>query len=395
MSRNSRRSAVAICFGVLCAAPAAAAASPLDDALGSLTPLAGVPGNMNAPDLNGDGRADLAVPDFGTDHLSTRINNGDGTFSQLRRYKVGVKPSFIARGDFNEDGRIDLATSNALSADVSVLIGNGDGTLQQARSYPISATGSFSLEAVDVDGDANEDLVVSNSITNDLSVLRGRGDGTFARASNYPIAGPKSIGIIPFALSVADFDGDGDPDAVTGGVASVTFMTNEGGGRYRATSSNFVGIDIACTKVGDLDEDGDLDVAATGTATLNTQILLNNGNGTFRAGQNLFANGFGSQCESVEDLDGDGHLDLAVVNTASPQVRGNVAVFRGNGGGTFGGDIATSTYPVNFAPWATAVADFDRDGRLDTAVANSFPASVSILIGNGDATFRPAVSYGM
>ena len=410
--------AVALATGLLAIAATPAAADPLwgltrlvnglsaaaAPVTAALTPLAGVPGNMNAPDLNGDGRADIAVPTFGTDFLSVRINRGDGTFGPLTRYKVGVKPSFIARGDFNRDGKVDLATSNAATADVSVLLGNGDGTLQPARSYSISgpnagilghSNGSFSLEAADVDGDGIPDIVTSNSFTNDLSVLRGRGDGTFAPAKTFPIAGPNSLGLIPFALSVADVDGDGDMDAITGGVTSVTIMLNDGHGNFRATSSNFVGLDVACTKVGDLNEDGRPDLAATGTATLNTLVLLGRGDGSFAAGQNLTSSGLGTQCFSMADFNHDGHLDLSVVNSASLSLNGVVAIFMGDGTGHFTNDPVRSVYPVNYAPWATDTADFNGDGKLDLAVANSVPASVSILSGHGDGTFAPQVSYGM
>jgi hypothetical protein len=382
---------------VLWPAAPAQAATPL---LEVLTPVAGAPGNMNAPDLNGDGRPDIAVPDFGTDYLSVRINRGDGTFGPLRRYKVGVKPSFVTRGDFNRDGKLDLATSNAVSGDVSVLLGNGDGTLQPARAYSVSAPGSFSLgsfslEAADVNGDGVLDIVTSNSISNDLSVLPGRGDGTFAPARTFPIAGPASVGIIPFALSVGDFNGDHRLDAVVGGVSSVTFMLGDGHGSFRAVSSNPVGLDIACTKIGDLNEDGRPDVAATGTGTLNTLVLLGRGDGTFAAGENLFSLGIGPQCFSMADFNGDGHLDMSVVNSSSQHLRGVVGILLGDGHGHFSGDVVKTTYPTEFAPWATDAADFDGDGHVDLAVANTFPPSVSILRGRGDGTFAPQVVYGM
>lgn len=372
----------------------------LGPALNAVSPLAGVPGNVNAPDLNADGRPDVATPDFGTDFLSVRINRGDGTFGPLRRYKVGVKPSFVARGDFNRDGKLDLATSNAVSGDVSLLLGNGDGTLRAARSISISApgsysNGSFSLEAVDVNGDGHLDIVTSNSITNDISIVRGNGNGTFMPAMTFPIAGPHSIGILPFALSMDDLDHDGDLDVVTGGIEAVTVMLNDGRGRFRSTSANHVGLDIACTKIGDLDEDGDPDLVATGTGTLNALVLLNNGAGAFTAGENLFSLGVGPQCFSLADFNGDGHLDMSVVNSASQYGRGVVGVLLGDGTGHFKGDLLKTTYPVQFAPWATDAVDFDGDGKLDLAVANSEPASVSILRGNGNGTFRKQTPYGM
>ena len=42
---------------------------------------------------------------------------------------------------------------------------------------------------------------------------------------------------------------------------------------------------------------------------------------------------------------------------------------------------------------AIAAGDFGGDGRLDLAVANSDSGNVSVLMGNGDGTFQPAVNY--
>ena len=378
--------------------------TPLTGVEELLTPLVGIPGNINAPDLNGDGKADIVAAMFGTDWLSIRLNNGDGTFGPFRRYRVGLKPSFIAVGDLNGDGKLDIAVSNAGSADVSILLGNGDGTMQAAKNYPISealkgplptSNGTFSLVVDDFDHDGKLDVVTANSISNDVSFLRGNGDGTFQAAKTYPIAGPNSVGVIPFALSSADFDGDGNLDLVSGGVVSVTILKGDGKGGFTAIGSNLVGFDIACTNVADLDGDGILDIAATGTGTLNVKILLGNGDGTFRDGDNLSSLGFGPQCFSIADLNADGMPDIAVVNSGSVYGSGDLAILLGSGGGHFAGSLATTTYAVNFLPWATAVRDFDGDGKADVAAVNTFPPSVSVLRGNGDGTFQPQVVYPM
>src|SRR5262245_51224974 len=49
-------------------------------------------------------------------------------------------------------------------------------------------------------------------------------------------------------------------------------------------------------------------------------------------------------------------------------------------------------YGVGLAPGAAA-ADFNGDGRLDLAAANSGNNTVSVLLGNGDGTFQAARTY--
>jgi hypothetical protein len=367
-----------------------------------ISPAAGVPGNIATPDLTGRGLPDLVVPLFGTDLLAVRLNDGHGSFGPVRRYTVGLKPSFIAVGDFDRDGHLDLAVSNAGSGDVSVLLGRGDGTFAPARSYSISgaspglrgtSNGTFSLEAADLTGNGILDLVTANSASNDVSVLVGNGDGTFQPARTYPIAARGGVGILPFALSVGRFGPGRAPDLVVGGAHTVTVMKNDGHGGFGSVGHYFVGFDIACTKVADLRGDGRLDIVATGTGTLNAEVLLGNGDGTFAPGQNLSSGGFGPQCISIDRLRRNGNLDLAVVNSGSPSGGGALAVFDGDGAGHF---ALAATYPVGTLPWASSVADFDRDGTPDIAVADTgVPASVSILHGNADGTFRPHVVYPM
>ena len=396
--------AAAVAAGVLVAVPAASRGSlsgaPL---LAPLAPIAAVPGNILTRDLNGDGFADVIAPEFGTDTLAVVLNDGHGSFLPLQRYAVGIKPSFVTVADFNGDGHPDIAVSNAGSADVSVLLNKGDGTFLPARSYSISgpqagllgvSIGTFSLEAVDVNGDGIVDLVTSNSVTNDVSVLLGRGDGTFQPARTYPIAGASSVGGIPFALAVGDFEHSGHPDVATGGLNSVVIMHNDGQGQFTAVHSYRAGLVNSCIKVGDVNGDGNLDVVATSWGGSNAQVLLGNGDGTFREGDNLASGGLVAECFSIGDLNRDGHLDLAIATTTSTGGVGVLSVLLGHGDGHFGGG-ASATYPVHLAPWATAIADLSHDGIADVVVANSVPPSMSVFDGNGDGTFGPPVTVAL
>jgi hypothetical protein len=101
-----------------------------------------------------------------------------------------------------------------------------------------------------------------------------------------------------------------------------------------------------------------------------------------------FARGDHSQLGTnhvAADFNGDGRRDLAGIGAQS------AAVLLNSGAGGFG---PRSEYPV--ASWAQdlAAGDFNGDGQLDLAVTINDPqTSLSLLAGNGDGTFEPAVNF--
>jgi hypothetical protein len=52
-------------------------------------------------------------------------------------------------------------------------------------------------------------------------------------------------------------------------------------------------------------------------------------------------------------------------------------------------------FGVGSAPRSVAVGDFNGDGKLDLAVANYGYSNVSVLLGNGDGSFRIATNIGV
>jgi len=72
----------------------------------------------------------------------------------------------------------------------------------------------------------------------------------------------------------------------------------------------------------------------------------------------------------------------------------DVSVLLGNGDGTFQPKV---DFPAPEAPWRISAADFDGDGNLDLATANAGLSgdgtTMSVLLGDGQGGFAPAVNY--
>ena len=88
---------------------------------------------------------------------------------------------------------------------------------------------------------------------------------------------------------------------------------------------------------------------------------------------------------AVGDFNHDGNLDIVTANGNN-----TVSVLLGRGDGTF---LPAVSYAVGWRPDSVAVGDFTHDGNLDIVTVNDSADTVSVLLGRGDGTFLPAVSY--
>lgn len=90
------------------------------------------------------------------------------------------------------------------------------------------------------------------------------------------------------------------------------------------------------------------------------------------------------------DFNNDGEIDIAIANSGTS----NISVFIGTGTGSFG---TGTNYSVGSWPHSIICADFNGDGKIDIATANAdgTVSNVSILLGDNSGNFSTATNFAV
>ncbi|MDP9404638.1 MAG: FG-GAP-like repeat-containing protein, partial [Actinomycetota bacterium] len=353
------------------------------------------PFGLAAGRFDGNATTDLAVAALASDEVSVLLGNVDGTFTAAPAVPVGAGagPAAVVVLDADRDGRGDLAVANFGLNSVSIFLGRGDGRFDAAGTHP-AGDSPIALTSADFDGNGTSDLAVANSESNNVSILLGDGAGGFSASL---LALPAADVSVPTAVAAAELTGDGKPDLA---VTSVVFtggskadklyiFPGAGDGGFGAAESYAGGFSPRGLDAADFDGDGraDLVVAASGAGNFESAISVRLSSNAF-ASPATYGAGLGARDVTAADLDGDGKVDVASANFGSDSVS---VLHGGVVAGTFS---AAPSYFTGSSPVSLASADFNGDGRRDLVSANSNTSGpqVSVLLGEGDASFRPPVN---
>jgi HEAT repeat protein len=353
-------------------------------------------------DFNNDGRLDFYAPSADPNRRGVLWRNqGDGTFLDVTAQAGQVNAPYVSEaaawGDFDADGYVDLLVANSQTpADPAA---ESDALDEEEAPDSQPAAGSASTRPV------TRPAPRGNPYGAPSHLYRNRGDGTFKDVSEAAGLGrqpPRATR----GLAWADFNNDGHLDLYLanfhyqpnqlwlnrgdGTFAEVGVETRASGWPHRdedrttGRTVEYFGRSLGCAW-GDFDNDGALDLFVANIAPTE-MIVLADASTLFKSVPPGGAEGgpdfafrdvrpvAGITYEETHaegawgDYDNDGFLDLVVTSTGS---RRRSYLYRNNGDGTFT-DVTWATGVRVLDGWGCAWADFDRDGRLDLAVAGNY-----------------------
>lgn len=324
------------------------------------------PAAMTAFDYDGDGKVDIAVAGEGLSVVAILRGDGRGGLVRLPPLPpAGANPTeMIAIGH-------DLVVANHDTQSITILRG---GTVGQRIAVP-SKPHPHTVAAADFDRDGHADLVVDSWAENRLLLLRGPA---------FTEIRPIDVGRKPYLNAVAaDVNGDGKPDLVVPnagrGTVSILLGDGRGGFAHAPGSPVEIGIQPFYAAVGDVDGDRRPDVVV---ACYSGQFadrsadgitwLLNEGGGRFRASRSRLRAGHAPTRIVTADLNGDRFADAVTMNLGSNDV--TIAY-----GSSYGLRADTTTLPLGGTAGALCAADLDGDGRAEIIAATGEPARVVVI----------------
>ncbi|MBU2938721.1 T9SS type A sorting domain-containing protein [Lacinutrix sp. C3R15] len=336
--------------------------------------------------LDNDAYPDIVIGTDGGNTVEWYKNNGDGTFANaVTLTATGTEALLYVEGVHIADldginGNDILATSYG-NSNLVWFANNGDGTFADAETIGQSLiSGAGSVTTGYIDAGNTLDVVVLAYGSSDVFWFSNDGSGNFT--------GPFSItsvaGTGPGAIDLADYDGDGDLDAVIANTDAGTIeiydnnLLPSGAGtvsftKYMNTVSSGNGYLFDIEFV-DVNDDGTLDILksdnspSTGNSNIAYYTKDTSGTATTFTETTISTSITRTSLATVADFDNDTKNDLLVTN--GRVTNDDIIWFESNNTGGFAPEVSLDNTQSTI--YGMTINDFDNDGDLDIATVSYF-----------------------
>ncbi|WP_218418973.1 FG-GAP repeat domain-containing protein [Alteromonas lipotrueae] len=329
-----------------------------------------------ASDINADGNQDVVIANASDNNIITYLSDGKGTLNRGGIFAAGDSPSGLALSDINADGHVDVVVANHETSYITVLFGKGGGTFVEPPHSPLNINVKPHPHVVklsDLDGDETPDLIVDNRSHNGLLVLKGLSAGRFKTPGKVINAGGD-----PYrGFAVRDINNDGFEDIVTPNQRDIGVLLNTGDKQMRFSLSMLAQPESPfAIELADMNGDGNHDVIVATNGSVIT-IMLGDGRGNFlKVAKSEFNASAGAKQIATGDINDDG-IDDVLISSWSGEV---LAIL-----GTKSSFKSISfKHPQISNPWSLAILDINQDGKSDFVIGDGDSKRAAVYVSSND-----------
>lgn len=333
-------------------------------------------------DVNGDRHLDAVLA---LENLPNRLYLNDGTGKFI--WKKGVfaeeahDTEHVRIADFDKDGNLDVIFVAEDDQKHEFYLGDGNGTFRNVSERLPSKSEANGLDIGDVNGDGLPDVIVGNTgprPQNFLWLNNPKKPGYFIDSTK---EGLPELRWETQSVKLADLNGDGIPDLITGNeVPPNRLLFNDGKGHFTEHPEKLgLTVPLHTREVLTFDANGDkhldilfLNLTSNGSKfekDPTARLLINDGKGNFKdeTAKRIPKQEYSTYAGAAFDFNHDSHPDLILSALKIPPFQSmQVQALQNDGKGNF--KLVTSDVipePTVGRSWGIAVGDVNGDGKPD------------------------------
>ena len=333
-------------------------------------------------DVNGDKHLD-AILALEAQPNRLYLNDGTGKFT----WKKGVfaeashDTEHVRVADFDKDGNVDVIFVAEDDHYHEFYLGSGKGTFKNVSERLLAKSEANALDIGDVNGDGLTDIVIGNSGSTTQNFLWLNNPEKPGYFIDYTKEGLPALRSETQSVKLADLNGDGFPDLITGNeVPPNRLFFNDGKGRFTEQAEKLeLLVPLHTREVLTFDANGDrhpdilfVNLTSNGGAfekDPTARLLINDGKGNFKdeTATRIPKQKYSSYAGAIIDFNRDGYPDLILSAIKTPPFQAmQVQALQNDGKGNFK-MVTSKVIPEATVgrSWGIAIGDVNEDGKPD------------------------------